>query len=59
MSLGDNVNLEYKMKKGESLEYKTTVDSEQALKEGDQPAVGGSSTMEMTMLQTAAKSTSS
>ncbi len=54
MSLGgDTINLEYRMKKGESLEYKTTVESEQTLKEGDQPAVGGNSIMEMSMLQTA------
>ncbi|HEY3998721.1 MAG TPA: hypothetical protein VGO93_07635 [Candidatus Xenobia bacterium] len=53
MALGDTINLEYKMKKGESLEYKTTVESEQSMQEGDQPAMGGSSVMEMVMQQTA------
>ncbi|MHB2019209.1 MAG: hypothetical protein ACYCW6_19850, partial [Candidatus Xenobia bacterium] len=53
MSLGgDTITLEYRMKKGETLEYKTTVDSEQTLREGEQ-SMSGSSTMEMLMEQTA------
>ena len=57
MSLGgDTITLEYRMKKGETLEYKTTVDSEQTLREQDQ-TMSGSSTMEMLMEQTAAEVT--
>ncbi len=52
MVVGDAVNLEYKMKKDESLQYKTTVQSEQTLQEGSQTA-SGTSQMEMVMQQLA------
>ncbi len=34
----DSITLEYKMKKGEELRYKTTVESEQSVQEGDNKA---------------------
>jgi hypothetical protein len=36
MVVGETISLEYKMKKGEEIKYKTIVDSEQSMKEGDQ-----------------------
>ena len=52
MIVGDAVSLEYKMKQGEALQYKTTVESNQSLTEGSQSA-SGSSVMEMVMAQKA------
>ena len=46
MVVGEAINLEYKMKQGETLRYKTTVQSQQTLQEGSQSATG-SSLMEM------------
>lgn len=52
MVVGEAINLEYKMKQGETLRYKTTVQSQQTLQEGSQSATG-SSLMEMVMMQRA------
>lgn len=49
---GENISLEYKMKKGEEIRYKTTVVSEQSIKEGDNKAEMKSH-LEMVMLQKA------
>src|SRR5579862_7999392 len=57
MVVGEAINLEYKMKQGETLQYKTTVQSEQTLQEGSQTA-SGSSLMEMVMSQKATEVTS-
>ncbi|MDQ7822887.1 MAG: hypothetical protein RDV48_08850 [Candidatus Eremiobacteraeota bacterium] len=50
MATGEAIQLEYKMKKGEEIRYKTTVDSEQTIKEGDQKQEMVSH-LEMVMLQ--------
>lgn len=52
MASGDAITLEYKMQPGEQLQYRTVVESEQMLREGEQTA-SGSSLMEMVMLQKA------
>lgn len=52
MVSGDAVSLEYKMQPGETLQYRTVVESEQTLQEGSQTA-SGSSVMEMVMAQKA------
>lgn len=46
----DSITLEYKMKKGEELRYKTTVESEQSVQEGDNKAER-KTLLEMVMLQ--------
>lgn len=52
MVSGDAITLEYKMQPGETLQYRTVVQSEQTLQEGSQTA-SGSSVMEMVMGQKA------
>lgn len=52
MVVGETISLEYKMKQGETLRYKTTVQSVQTLQEGSQSATG-TSLMEMVMVQKA------
>jgi len=56
MVVGEAIYLEYKMKQGEVLRYKTTVQSEQTLQEGSQHATG-TSLMEMVMVQKATEVT--
>lgn len=49
--LGETITLAYSMQPGESLRYKTEVDSEQTIQEEGKSPQTGQSTLEMTMLQ--------